>query len=87
MSGMFADCSDLEKLDLTNLDTSHVTDMASMFRGCKALNELTLGSHFQTGNVTDMSDMFSGCTSLSEIDLSGFDTGKVIDMTSMFGIR
>jgi len=34
--------------------------------------------------VTDMGSMFSHCTRLRELDLSSFDTSKVVYMTRMF---
>ena len=34
MSGMFQECYELEYLDLSNFDTSNVTDMANMFFSC-----------------------------------------------------
>ena len=70
---------------LENLRTDEVTDMSSMFCGCKNLYSLYL-SYFCTSNVTDMSSMFSGCNSLLSLDLSSFNTSKVTDMGSMFYI-
>ena len=68
---------------LERLDTSQVTDMRSMFSGCKSLSTLDLSS-FDTSKVTSMSWMFLGCSSLSTLDLSGFDTSWVMDMDGMF---
>ena len=82
-SYMFYSCSDLTKLDVSNLDTSNVTSMSSMFSSCSTLTELDL-SNFNTSKVTDMSSMFFGCRSLTELDLSNFNTSKVTNMASMF---
>ena len=68
---------------LENLRTDEVTDMSSMFYGCKNLSSLNLSS-FNTSKVTDMSSMFYGCNNLSTLDLSSFNTSKVTDMSSMF---
>lgn len=70
-------------LDLSNWDTSHVTNMSYMFGGCSSLTTLDL-SNWKTSEVTDMSNMFSGCTSLTSLNLSGFDTQDVTNMNSMF---
>ena len=83
MRGWFSGMSSLESVDLTNLDTSKVTDMSSMFDGCSSLASLDLSS-LDTSKVTDMSSMFSGCSSLASLDLSSLDTSKVTDMSSMF---
>ena len=79
-NGWFMDCMNLTNIDLSNLDTSKVTDMSSMFNSC-GLTSLDLSS-FNTSNVTNMSGMFRG--PLSSLDLSSFDTSKVTDMSYMF---
>ena len=83
MRGWFSGMFSLESVDLTNLDTSKVTDMSSMFDGCSSLASLDLSS-LDTSKVTDMSSMFRGCSRLASLDLSSLDTSKVTDMTSMF---
>ena len=82
-SYMFKYCSSLTTLDLSNFDTSKVTDMRGMFSSCQSLTNLDL-SNFDTSNVTDMSRMFQSCRSLTTLDLSSFDTSKVTDMSWMF---
>ena len=71
------------KLDLSDWDTSNVTNMASMFSNCYALTNLDV-SGFNTSNVTDMSRMFYNCNSLTYLDVSKFDTSNVTDMSFMF---
>ncbi len=73
----------IEKLDLSNFNTSNVTNMSSMFYGCSSLTSLNL-SNFNTSSVTDMSDMFSRCSSLTSLDLSSFNASNVTNMDSMF---
>ena len=70
-------------LDLSNFDTSNVTDMNSMFAGLPNLTTLNLSS-FDTSNVTNMKAMFAGLFRLTTLDLSNFDTSKVTDMSDMF---
>ena len=80
---MFSDCKKVKVLDLSNFDTSNVTDMISMFLHCSSLVELNLQG-FVTNNVSDMASMFNGCKALKHLDLSGFDTSNVSDMACMF---
>ena len=68
---------------LTNLNTSEVTTMRSMFDRCSLLQSLDL-SNFDTRKVTDMWFMFCGCSSLAYFDVSSFDTQNVTNMTYMF---
>lgn len=79
----FANCTALERIDLSGLDTSNMTDMDFMFTDCSSLKELDLSS-FDTSHVTSMMIMFSGCSSLERIDLSSFDTSHVTHMNNMF---
>ena len=44
---MFENCLSLTTLDLSNFDTSNVTDMSYMFRGCTSLTSLNI-SNFNT---------------------------------------
>ena len=70
-----------KKLDLSNFNTSNVTDMSYMFYESQATT-LDLSS-FDTSNVTDMSNMFLGSWATT-LDLSSFDTSNVTDMSYMF---
>ena len=60
-------------------NTSKVTNMSFMFRGCTSLTSVPL---FDTSNVTDFGSMFRGCTSLASVPL--FDTSKVTNMNDCF---
>ena len=73
----------LATVDLSNFDTSNVTDMRSMFSSCSSLTTLDL-SNFDTSKVTSMRSMFMSCISLTSLDLSGFNTSKVTTMSGMF---
>ena len=83
----FISFRDYNKTDLdyeiSNIDTSNVTDMRSMFNGCSYLTSLDL-SNFDTSNVVDMSSMFSKCSNLTSLDLSNFNTSNVTDMHYIF---
>ena len=84
-----ADCSNMfsmfraETFDLSNADTSNVTDMKYMFDCCRKVVSLDLSS-FNTSKVTDMSGMFYDTDSLVSLNLSNWDTSNVNDMSKMF---
>ena len=82
-SGMFAYLTNVEKLDLSKLDTSYITNMSRMFYNSSGLKSINL-SNFNTSNVTIMNYMFSECNNLLSLDLSNFDTSKVTAMVGMF---
>ena len=79
---MFNDC-EATSLDISKLDTSDVTDMAEMFCWCEKLKSLDV-SHLKTSKVTSMYAMLKG-VGASTLDVSGFDTSNVTDMSDMFG--
>ena len=80
---MFSGRSKLQKIDLTPLDTSKVTNIHYMFYGCSGLANLDL-TPLDMKNVTYMYAMFSGCSGLTSLDLTPLDTSNVTDMHSMF---
>ena len=61
------------------LDTSKVTNMESMFRGCSNLTAIPL---LDTSKVTNMYNMFDNCSSLTTIPQ--LDTSSATDMPYMF---
>ena len=71
------------EMDLSNFDTSKVTDMSRMFFGMSSFTTLNL-SNFDTSKVTNMNSMFASMSNLTTLDLSNFDTSKVTDMSYMF---
>ena len=70
-------------MDLSNLDTSNVTNMFVMFQRCEKLQNLDLSS-FNTSNVTNMKGMFANCEKLSDIKMSNFDVSNVTNMMAIF---
>ena len=70
-------------LRVTYVNTSNVTNMMCMFRGCSCLTSLDV-SNFDTSLVTNMSYMFYGCNNLTSLDLSNFNTSQVTDMYATF---
>ena len=80
----FCELNLLERIEgLEHLNTSQVTSMGWMFKGCGSLTSLDL-SRFDTSKVTSMSGLFWGCRSLTSLDLSRFDTSKVTSMSGLF---
>ena len=71
------------EIDLSNFDTSKVTNMSNMFLGMSNLTTLNL-SNFNTSQVTNMSSMFGFMSNLTSLNLSNFDTSKVTNMAGMF---
>ena len=65
---------------IENLNTSEVTDMNSMFAGCRNLKTLNLDG-FDMSKVTNVQDMFWRCTSLTTIYSSqGWDISSSANM-------
>ena len=82
-SGMFAYLTNIEKLDLSKLDTTYITNMSRMFYNSSGLKSIDL-SNFNTSNVTSMDHMFDGCSNLTSLDVSTFNTSKVTSMYWIF---
>ena len=86
-STLFSSLKSVKTIDLSNLDTSYVTDMNYMFDGMSHLENITFGEKFDTSNVTNMNQMFATWDSVSQlktINLSSFKTSKVTNMSGMF---
>lgn len=64
---------------IPQLDTSNVTNMNSMFNGCRNLISIP---QLNTSNVTNMSNMFNNCKLITTIPL--MDTSNVTYMAYMF---
>ena len=75
--------ANIESIDLSQFDSSKVTNMNSLFSGCTALKSINF-SNINTSSVLDMSNMFYNCRSLQILNLSNFDTSYLLNMNSMF---
>ena len=80
---MFYDCTNIIEIDLSNFDSSKVTDMYYMFANCRSLTSINF-SNIKTSQVTSMGCLFWNCSSMTSFNLSDFDTSKVTSMASMF---
>ncbi len=80
---LFGALYNVTTIDLSNFDTSQVTDMYAMLAVCPSLTELNI-SNFDTSQVANMSYMFTNCKGLTKLNLSDFNTSKVTNMSYMF---
>jgi surface protein len=83
-SELFSGCSSVSSINMSNLDTSKVTDMEDMFYGCSKLASLNLTGHFSTAAAQNFNRMFSGCTVLQNINFDGFTTPSLKSASKMF---
>ena len=67
--------------NISNWNVSNVTNMQSMFWGCKNFNQDI--SNWDVSNVTNMGDMFFDCKNFNQ-DISSWDVSNVTDMYGMF---
>ena len=84
MLGLFAYCSELETIDVSAFNTMRVTDMSAMFSECVKLTTIIGLDQFNTRLVEDMSDMFGHCEKIQTLDLTSFNTARVLNMKMMF---
>ena len=82
-SNMFNGIQEIKSIDLSEFDTSNVSDMSFMFSECINLEELNL-KNLKISSVTSLASMFKSCINLKEIDLSNLDASSVTTMSGMF---
>ena len=75
--------SGLKQINVSNWDTSNVTNMSNIFSRCELLTSIDV-SKWNTSKVTNMEGMFVGCNLLASVDVNKWNTSKVTDMASMF---
>lgn len=80
---IFAGCTNLAALNLSNWNFKRATNLNSFFMGCSALTELDV-SGWDVSNITDMGGMFNGCSSISALGVSGWNVSRVTNMQFMF---
>ena len=84
ISDMFQECNELVELDLSNFNTSNVTNMRGMFNKCHKLKKIIGINKFNTTIVNNMYGMFNECNELEYLDLSNFNTINVENFGLMF---
>ena len=83
-SGWFAGLYSAWSIEgLEHIDTRYVTDMTGMFYSAGIHGNIDI-SKFKTNNVKSMRMMFFGCRYLTGVNLTGLNTGNVVDMEGMF---
>ena len=75
--------SHIVSIDLSNLDTSLVTNAKKMFFGYSKLTSIDF-LNIDASKIKLMDYMFSGCISLTSIDLSYFNTPNLESLECMF---
>ena len=64
MESMFRNADELITLDISNFDTSKVTDMSYSFSGCSSLKNLYYLSNLNSPSVINREGIFEGCYEL-----------------------
>ena len=81
-SHMFYNFQNIISINISNFDTSNVTNMNKMFFNCSNLSTLSDISKWNINNVRSMNWMFFNCSKLSTLpDISYWNTNNVNDMT------
>lgn len=86
MERAFINCENLVLNTSDAPDLSQVTNMESMFGGCRDLGgggSTTDLNSWDTSNVTNMAGLFASALNFN-MDISGWDTSSVTNMESMF---
>ena len=78
LHGIFSGCHSLTSLDVSNFDTSNVTDMSYAFY-TNNLIELDL-SDWDTSNVTNMNHILYSCQNLKTLNISNWNLDNVDNM-------
>lgn len=73
---MFANCANLEFLDLSGWNTGNFSSLRYFIADCKKIKHINFEG-WDTQKVTDISYLVQGCISLKGLDLSMFSTPKV----------
>lgn len=83
LEGLFNNCINLVKVDITGLDTSNVNGFSRLFYNCKSLKELDLSS-MNIANGYYFNNMFYNCISLEKLDISTWSNEHIISIMNMF---
>ena len=86
MSAMFYNCEKLEILndDISNIDTTNITDLSFLFYGCKNLKSIP-NLNWNTNKLENIKAMFYDCRSLKNIpDISNWNTTNINNMSYLF---
>lgn len=70
MSSMFQDCANLEEIDLHNISTGPLENVASMFKNLPNVQKITLPNVFNTASITDFSSFLADNIRLTTLENS-----------------
>ena len=80
---MFANCTNLKKLDFSILSPGNVASMSHMFENCT--NLILVDLYYSPNGVTDTSYMFYNCINLDALNYQRrLNTSNITDMSYMF---
>ena len=82
-SDMFYGCKNLEKLDVSYLNTNNSKSFWNMFCECSKLKEINV-SKFKALNCEDIRCMFCNCSSLESIDMLNWDMNSMNKVDYLF---
>ena len=88
MDGTFNDCYSLETLDMSMFNTSKVGTMSQLFEGCAKLKSIQGMENWDTSSLWEVDEMFytnGRGSSIEVVDLSSFNTSKLVKTYRMFG--
>lgn len=80
MKALFRECTSLNSVDLTGVDTSEISDFSYMFYKCGNIKSLDV-TGFVTENAATIRSMFYYCSALTSI--TGLDTWNTSNVTEM----
>ena len=80
---MFEYMGKLKTIDLSDFDSTGITDMSKMFCQCQNLEKIYFGNYFNTESVQTMQEMFYECEKIKTLDLSMFKTPSLKNMGDM----
>ena len=80
---MFKNINIIKSIDLSNFDSSQITDISEMFSNCNNLRAINF-KNFNTISVQSMEYLFYNCVALTSLDLSNFITTSLNNMGDMF---
>ena len=69
------------EFDTSIANDTTITSTAYWFYGCQELTSIIGMENLKTQSVTDMKYMFYNCNELEHVDVSGFNTANVTDMS------
>jgi surface protein len=85
ISDIFSNCSSLDSIDLSGMNTSGATAMSGIFSNCTSLKYLNIDG-WDFSSATTLGFTFYNCNSLEELDVSNWDVGNVTSFTYAFNL-